>query len=110
MQKSEAVNPEHVRGEMEKLGPSKATGTSLGRTDEDGERLPHRRTASKQWQQNAFPNLTGVPRNPRELTGEPMTEKREEFHLKVPHPKIGRDVRLLRVLGSLIATRASRKF
>ena len=30
--------------------------------------------------------------------------KQEELHFKVPHPKIRRDARLLRVLGSLIAT------
>ena len=38
MQKSETGNPEHVRGEMGKLDPSKATETSLDRTDEDGQR------------------------------------------------------------------------
>ena len=111
MQKSETVNPEHVRGEMGKLDPSKVTEASLDCTDEDGERLRQRRTARKQWQQNAFTNLTGVPRNPRKLAGEPMTEKQEEIHLKVPHPKIRRDARLLGVLGSLIAThvRTTRK-
>ena len=102
-QKSGTVNPEHVRGEMAKLAASKATETSLDRTDEDVERLPQRCTARKQWQQNALANLTGVPRNPRKWTGEPTTE--------VPHPKIRRDARQLRVLGSLIAThvRTSRK-
>ena len=79
MQKSETVNPEHVRGEMGKLDPSKATEISLDRTDEDGERLLQRRTARKQWQQNAFTNFTGVSRNPRELTGEPMTENRKKY-------------------------------
>ena len=69
------MNPERVRGEMGKLDPSKATETSLDRTDEDGERLPQRRTARNQWQQDSFTNFTGVPRNPR-LTGEPMTEDR----------------------------------
>ena len=28
----------------------------------------------KQWQQSAFTNLTGVPRNPRELTEEPISK------------------------------------
>ena len=79
MQKSEIVNPEHVRGEMGKLDPSKATETSLDRTNGDGERLPWRRTARKQWQQHAFTNFTGVPRNPRELTSEPMTENRKNY-------------------------------
>ena len=64
--------------------PSKTTETSLDRTDEDGERLPQRRTTRKQWQENAFTNLTEVltevPRNPIELTGEPVTERQEEIH------------------------------
>ena len=65
--KSETVNPEQVRGERGKLDPGKATETSLDRTNGDGERLPQRRTARKQWQPNAFTNFTGVTRNPREL-------------------------------------------
>ena len=44
------------------------------------------RTARKQWQRNAFTNFTGVPRNPRELTGQKT---------------VRRDSRQLRVLGSL---------
>ena len=66
MEISETVNPEHVHGEMGKLDPSKATDTSLDRTDEDGKRFPQRRTARKQWQQNAFTNLT-------------MTENRKKY-------------------------------
>ena len=69
MQKSETGNPEHVRGEMGKLDPSKATETSLDRTDEDGQRRTVASEAHgerKQWQQNAITNITGVPRNPRE--------------------------------------------
>ena len=51
-----------------------------------------------------------MPRNPREWTGGD-DRKQEEIHLKVPHPKIRRDARELRVFGSLIAThvRTSRK-
>ena len=78
MLKSETVNPEHVRGEMAKLNPSKATETSLDRTSRDGERLPQRRTARKQWQRNAFTNFTGVPRNPRKLARELMTGNRRK--------------------------------
>ena len=73
-QKSWTVNPEHVRGEMAKLDPSNAAETSLDCTDEDTERLPQRCTVRKQWQQSAFTNLTGVPRNPRELTEEPISK------------------------------------
>ena len=98
MLKSETGNPEHVRGEMGKLDPSKATETSLDRMNGDGERLPQRCTARKLWQPNAFTNFTGVPRNPRELAREPM-----KVHLKVPHPKIRRDAGQPRVLGNLIA-------
>ena len=43
MLKSETVNPKHVRGEMAKLNPSKATETFLDSTNRDDERLPHRR-------------------------------------------------------------------
>ena len=50
-QTSETVNPKDVGDEMAKLDLSKTTETSPGRTDEDGERLPQRRTARKQWQQ-----------------------------------------------------------
>ena len=64
---------------MGKLDPSKVTETSLDRPDEGGERLSQRRTARKHWQQNAFKNSTVVPRNPRELTGEPMTEDRKNY-------------------------------
>ena len=89
MQKSETVNPEHVRGEMGKLDPSKATETFLDRTDEDGERLPQRRTARKQWQKNTFSNLTDVPRNPRELTGEQVTENRKKYISKFTIQRYG---------------------
>ena len=102
--KSETVNPEHVRGEMGELDPSKATETSLDRTDEDGKLLPQRRTARKQWQQNAFTNFTGVPRNPRGLAREPMTENRKKYISKFPIQKVRRDAKQPRVLGSLIAT------
>ena len=76
--KSETVNPEHVRGEMAKLNPSEATEFSLDSTNRDGERLPQRRTARKQWQPSAFTNFTGVPRNPKELTRELMTGNRRK--------------------------------
>ena len=76
--KSETMNPEHVRGELAKLNPSKATETSLDRTDEDGERLSQRRTTRKQWQRNAFAKFTGVPRNPRKLARGPMTRNRRK--------------------------------
>ena len=64
---------------MGKLDPSKAMETSLDLTDEDGERLPQRRTARRQRQPNAFTNFTCVSRNPRELTREPMTENRKKY-------------------------------
>ena len=76
--KSETVNPEHVRGEMAKLNSSEATETSLDSTNRDGERMPRRRATRKQWQRNAFTNFTGVPRNPRKLARELMTENRKK--------------------------------
>ena len=62
MQKSETVNPEHVRGDVGKLDPSEATETSLDRTDEDGERLPQSRTARKQWQETHSQTSQVCPR------------------------------------------------
>ena len=104
MLKSETVNPEHVRGKMAKLNPSKVTETSLDSTNRDDERLPQRRTARKQWQRNAFTNFTGVPRNPRKLAGELMTGNRRKCNSKFLHPKVRRNARQLRVLGSFSAT------
>ena len=101
MLKSETVNPEHVRGELAKLYPSEATETSLDSTNRDGERLPQRRTTRKQWQRNAF---TGVPRSQKGIGEGADDREQEEVHLKVPHPKVRRDARQLRVLGSFIAT------
>ena len=88
-QTTETVNPEDVGDEMAKPDPSKTTETSLDRTDEDGERLPQRRTARKQWQPNAFTNFTGVPRNPRELAREPMRENRKKYISKPPIQRYG---------------------
>ena len=69
-----AVDHGTVYGKMAKLDPGRATGTSLDRTDANGERSPHRCTTSEQWQRDVFTNPTGVPRNVRELAGTPMTE------------------------------------
>ena len=99
MLKSETVNPEHVRGEMAKLIPSKATETSLDRTNRDGERMPQRRTTRKQWQRNAFTNFTSVPRNPKELARELMTGNRKNY---ISKSRIQRYCET--VLGSFIAT------
>ena len=104
MLKSETVNPEHVRGEMAKLNPSKATETSLDSTNRDDERLPQRRTARKQWQRNAFTNFTGVPRNPRKLARELMTGNRRKCISKLPIQRYGETPGSFRVLGSFIAT------
>ena len=98
------MNPEHVRGEMAKLTPSKATEISLDRTNKDGERMPQRRTTRKQWLRNAFTNFAGVPRNPKELAGELMTRNGWKSISKFSHPKVRRDARQLGVLGSFTAT------
>ena len=60
-----AVDPATVCGDMAKLDPSKATGTSLDGTDANGQRPPQRCTTSEQWQRDVITNLTSVPRNPR---------------------------------------------
>ena len=89
-----AVDHGTVYGKMAKLDAGRATGTSLDRTDANGERPPHRCTTSEQWQRDVFTNRhigryvvtganlgkqalgdeifvsrppTGVPRNAREL-------------------------------------------
>ena len=85
-----------MRGEMGKFDPSKATETSLDRTDEDGEPLLQRRTTTKHWQQKAVTNLTGLPRNPRELTGELMTESKKKY---ISKSFIQRNAAMLRVLS-----------
>ena len=104
MLKSETVNPEHVRGKLAKLNPSKATETSLDSTNRDGERMPQRCTTRRQWQRNAFTNFTSVPRNPKELARELMTRNRRKLHLKVLPSKGTARRQQLRVLGSFIAT------
>ena len=100
MLKSETVNSEHVRGEMAKLNPSKTTETSLDSTNRDDER----RTARKQSQRNAFTNFTGVPRESKKIGEGADDREQEEVHLKVPHPKVRRNARQFRVLGSFFAT------
>ena len=74
---------------MRKLDPSKATETSLDRTDEDGERLLQRRTTRKQWQRNAFTKFTSVLRNPKELARELMTGDRRRCISKFPIQRNG---------------------
>ena len=84
-----------VRGEMAKLDPRWATGTSLGRTDESDEvnvgtavgiefaRSFRRRTRDKQWQRGAFMTFSGVPWNPRGLAVEaPMASNRRGYTTK----------------------------
>ena len=89
-----------------KLDLGKTTETSLDRTD-DGERLPQRRTA----QQKRIHKPHRCAEEFKRIDGRADDRKQEEMHLKVPHQKIRRDDRQLRVLGSLTAThvRTSRK-
>ena len=49
-----AVDPGTVCGKMAKLDPGRTTGTSLDRTDANGERPPQRCTTSEQWQRDVF--------------------------------------------------------
>ena len=78
MLKSETVNPEHVRGEMTKLNPSRGHPRKLPWVARTGmaSGLPQRRTTRKQWQRNASTKFTGVPRNPKELERELITGNR----------------------------------
>ena len=88
--KSETINPQHVN-------PSKATETSLDRTNRDGER---RRTTGKQWQRNGFTNFTGVPRNPKELARE-LTGNRRKCISKFPIQRYGETLGSSECLGAL---------
>ena len=111
MQKSETVNPGHVRGEMAKLDLSKIMETSLDCTDEDGKRLPQRRNGEKTMVAKRSHKPHRCAQESKRIDGRTVTENRKKIHLKVPHPKIRRNVRLLRVPGSPIAThvRTTRK-
>ena len=104
MLKSETVNPEHVRGKMAKLNPSKVTETSLDSTNRDDERLPQRRTARKQWQRNCIHKLHRCAQESKKIGEGADDREQEEVQLKVPHPKVRRNARQLRVLGSFSAT------
>ena len=77
------MNPEHVRGKMAKLNPSKATETPLESTNRDDERLLQRRTARKQWQRNAF-KLHRCAQESKEIGEGADDREQEELHLKVP--------------------------
>ena len=58
-----AVDPQQERGETATLDPGRVMGTSLDRTDANGERPSQRCTASEQWQRGVFTSPSGVPRN-----------------------------------------------
>ena len=101
MLKSETVNPEHVRGEMAKLNPSKDTETSQDRTNRDGERMPQRSTTRKQWQRNALTNFTCVLRNPKELARELMTGNRRKCISKFSIQRYGETPGSSKCLGAI---------
>ena len=105
MLKSGAVNPEHVRGEMEKLNPSKATETSLDSTSRDDERLPQRRTGERTMAAKCIHRLHRCAQGIQEGSrGEPMTGNSRKCISKFAHPKVRQNARQLRVLGSFVAT------
>ena len=107
MQKSETVNPGHLRGEMAKLDLSKIMETSLDCTDEDGKRLSQRRNGEKTMAAKRSHKPHRCAQESKRIDGRTVTENRK--NLKVPHPKKRRNV--IRVPGSLIAThvRTTRK-
>ena len=103
MQENETVNPEHERGEMGKLDPSKATETSLdcgrGRRTVASEAHGEKTMAAKR-----IHKPHRCAQESKRIDGRADDRKQEEIQIR-------RDARLLRVLGSLIAThvRTTRK-
>ena len=67
------------RGEMATLGPGRATGNSLGRTDANDKRPSQRCTTSEQWQPGAFSSPTSVPWNGGKLALKPMMDHRKKY-------------------------------
>ena len=111
MQKSETVNPEHLRGEMGKAGSEQGHGNfpgshGRGRRTVASEAHGEKTMAAKRSHIHHM-----CAQESKRIDGRADDRKQEEIHLKVPHPKIRRDARLLNVLGSLIAThvRTTRK-
>ena len=87
-------------GKVAKLDPGRATGTSLDRTDANGERPPQRCTTSQQWHRGVFTNPTGVPRNLRKLSGKPMTGHRKKYTSKFPIKRHGETPSCSECLGA----------
>ena len=82
MLKSETVNPEHVRGEMRKMDPSKATETSLDHTANGCLRGARRGNSGSKTHSQTSQVCPGIQ------IGERADDKeQEEVHLKVPNPK-----------------------
>ena len=88
---SDTVNPEHVRDEMGKQDPSKATVASEAH---DEKTMVVKRILI----------LHRCAQESKRIGERADDREQEEVHLKVPHPKIRRDARQQSVLRSLIAT------
>ena len=71
------VDPGDERGETATLGPGRATGTSLNRTDANDECPSQRCTTGEQWQPGVFTNPTSVPWNWEKLALKPMMGHRK---------------------------------
>ena len=69
------------------MDSGRATGSSLGRTDVNGERLSQRCVTSKQWQPGVFPSPTSAPRNGMEVGVEADDGSQEEVRLKAFYPE-----------------------
>ena len=71
------VGPGSECGETATLGPGRATGTSLDRTDVNGKRPSQRCTASERWQPGVSSSPTSVPMNGGKLALKPMGHRRK---------------------------------
>ena len=102
MLKNETVNPEHVSGK--KLNPSKATETSLDSTSRDDRAVASEAHGEKTMAAKCIHKLHRCAQESKKIGEGEDDRELEEVHLKVPHSKVRRNARQLRVLGSFIAT------
>ena len=98
------MNPEHVRSEMAKLNPSNDTETSLDRANKGWRADPSETHDKKAMAAKCIHKLCRCAEESKGICEGADDREQEEVHLKLLHPKVRRDARQLKVLGSFIAT------
>ena len=104
MEKSETVNPEHVRGEMGKAGSEQGHGNFLVSHKRERKMVASEAHCEKTMAAKCIHKLYRCAQESKKIGEGADDRKQEEVHLKVHHSKLRRNARKLRVLGSLIAT------